>query len=325
MLGLFITLFMAMVLFSVAGAIFEVFPVFSTALIIYLVVQAVKKQTGNQKQKSAKQKTNYDESKALENLRTYFKKYDRLYFNDETYIVPTGSDGKAGSYDVTYETLDIYMRDEFVATMADYKLAFPNSYNAFLKQINDYVKHANRTKAAAEQPVSKKAPSSTQTASKTEELKNAQYYIDTFTKLNDSINEEHITDGLNETINYLKQIKAIEENFPVSKEKTNKLYQYYLPMLNDILENYKRLSINADSHKEFKENEDRLIKTIVLINSAMQTLTESLVDEYYLEMSADMKTLEALLKKDGLASEELTFESVNSNKKKEEKVEVNGN
>ncbi|MBR0386084.1 MAG: hypothetical protein IJI05_06020 [Erysipelotrichaceae bacterium] len=89
-----------------------------------------------------------------------------------------------------------------------------------------------------------------------------------------------------------------------------------------MLENYKRLSINADLQKEFKENEDRLMKTIVLINSALKTLTQSLCDEYYIEMSADMKTLEALLKKDGLISDEMTFENY---KDKETKVTSNGN
>ena len=92
----------------------------------------------------------------------------------------------------------------------------------------------------------------------------------------------------------------------------------------EILENYKRLSINADLHKEFKENEDRLLKTLVLINSALKTLTQNLCDEYYTELSVDMKTLETLLKKDGLATDEMTFENFRKNNKKDEQVESNG-
>ncbi len=91
-------------------------------------------------------------------------------------------------------------------------------------------------------------------------------------------------------------------------------------MLTEILENYERLSVNASNHSEFKENEDRLLKTLVLINGALKTVSESLCDEYYMEMSADMKTLEALLKKDGLA-DNMTFE----NFKKDENQEVTSN
>ena len=61
-----------------------------------------------------------------------------------------------------------------------------------------------------------------------------------------------------------------------------------------------------------------------LINSALKTLTQNLCDEYYTELSVDMKTLEALLKKDGLATDEMTFENFKNEKKKDEQVKSNG-
>ena len=42
---------------------------------------------------------------------------------------------------------------------------------------------------------------------------------------------------------------------------------------------------------------------ILLINEALKTITYTLTQEYFMDLSADMSTLEALLKKDGLVSE----------------------
>ena len=285
---------------------------------IFLIIRSAKKKADKNKITQQQTKTNASDAKILSSLKSYFQNDARLYFDDETYITP------ANGNNITFDTLNIYMRDEFVATLADYKLAFPNAYNTFIDMISSYLKRKKFTKTTttATNPVN---PEPTKTVEKTEtqtyrNLKDAQYYIDKLNEMNKEIEEEHITNDLYETVLYLSQIKKIEDTFPKCKEKTTKLYQYYLPMLIDILENYKRLSINANLHKEFQENEDRLMKTIVLINGALKALTESLCDEYYLEMATDMKTLEALLKKDGLASDEMTFEQM----KKEKEVTSNG-
>ena len=294
---------------------------FSFFMIIYgifLIIRSIKKKADKEKVKQQQTKTTANDAKILNSLRSYFQNDARLYFDDETYITP--SNGNT----ITFDNLNIYMRDEFVGTLADYKLAFPNAYNTFMDMINSYLKRKKFTKSTttATNPVNPEPTNKTANNDRpaARNLKDAQFYIDKLNEMNKEIEEEHITNDLYETVLYLSQIKKIEDTFPKCKEKTTKLYQYYLPMLIDILENYKRLSINANLHKEFQENEDRLMKTIVLINGALKALTENLCDEYYLEMATDMKTLEALLKKDGLASDELTFEKM----KKEKEVTSNG-
>ena len=263
--------------------------------------------------------TNAQENKILNNMALYFKNSDRIYFDQENYIEP------ADYGNIQLDTLNMYMRNEYIGTLADYKLAFPASYNTFMEMVGEYVRKKRYTAPKATEitkPVQEK-PKVEETKEQTESIqthKDAKFYIDTINELNDKIPEEHMSEGLDKTVLYLEQIKKIEDTFPNCKDKTTKLYQYYLPMLTEILENYRRLSINADLHKEFKENEDRLRKTVLLINSALQTLSQNLCDEYYTEMSVDMKTLEALLKKDGLA-DDLSFERM----QKEKKVESNGN
>ncbi len=116
---------------------------------------------------------------------------------------------------------------------------------------------------------------------------------------------------MTQTIQYLNQINKIENEFNDSKKKTTKLYQYYLPMLKDILTSYIRLEKNASETDEGKESEDRLLKTIVLINGALKTISSSLVEDYYTEMNVDMRTLESILKKDGLVDEMKKEDSTN--------------
>lgn len=283
--------------------------------IIYLITKYVKKNKDRTKKENFSSRSNDEESRILANLKTYFKNDARLYFDDETYITP------ADPNNITFDTLDIYMRDEYISSLSDYKLAFPNAYNTFIDMVGDYVKKNKRVKK--QETAAQKTPVSTPSPAKKQVNKDAEYYIEKLNELNNQIEVKTITDDLYETVLYLNQIKKIEDTFPACKEKTTKLYQYYLPMLVDILENYKRLSFNSELHKEFKENEDRLIKTLVLINGALKTLSQNLLDEYYTELSVDMKTLEALLKKDGLADDGLSLDKYLSDQQKGE-VEANG-
>jgi tRNA A-37 threonylcarbamoyl transferase component Bud32 len=74
-------------------------------------------------------------------------------------------------------------------------------------------------------------------------------------------------------------------------------------MLSDILQNYNRLSSSGIESDDLTTSEDRLLKTIVLINGALKTISSSLTEDYYTDLKVDMKTLESVLKKDGLVDE----------------------
>ena len=95
----------------------------------------------------------------------------------------------------------------------------------------------------------------------------------------------------------------VVKQFPQSQEKTAKLTRYYLPILLEILDSYKQLDKSVRNHEEFQKTHQRLLKTILLINEALKTIITSLTQEYFMDLSADMTTLETLLKKDGLVKE----------------------
>ena len=82
--------------------------------------------------------------------------------------------------------------------------------------------------------------------------------------------------------------------------KLNKLYEYYLPILLGILENYKRLSEASIKGEEYRQCEVQLVKTIKLINEALKTIYNSLHESEYMNLNADINTLQSLLKQDGL-------------------------
>ena len=82
-----------------------------------------------------------------------------------------------------------------------------------------------------------------------------------------------------------------------------KLYDYYLPILVGILEKYKKLQDVSIKSDEFKDCESQLIKTIILINEALKTIYEEMHEDDYMNINADIETLQTLLKKDGLTED----------------------
>ena len=130
----------------------------------------------------------------------------------------------------------------------------------------------------------------------------ADYYIQVISDLNDDIPDDEISTSLYETTTLLKQIKYFEEKFPDSHNKLDKLYTHYLPILTRILKQYTLLQV-AKTDPSYESTYADLKKTINLINQAMQTIISSMTDNDFINLSADMSTLEAVLQKDGLTGD----------------------
>lgn len=299
---------MSTLIFLLFGTITGLLPTFIAALVIFNVVKAIVKHSKHPK--TTGRTTSASATKPIiVDLKEYFKTNKRLQVEEDVYIEPSDYNN------IQIANLNIFMRGEFIATLADYQTAFPNAYFTFTKNISKAIKDR---KSTPETPVTPKEKPVTPKPFE----KGAQYYIDQIVQLNEAIPEERISTQLDQAVTYLKEIKMIEDSYPDAREKTRKLYQYYLPMLTDILANYKQLAGSTADHSEFKASEDRLLKTVVLINGALKTIASSLLQEHYTELSVDMKTLEAVLKKDGLVDDGLT---ATPTAKKSEKQAVNSN
>lgn len=258
---------------------------------IWGLVKLIQKITG----KGSSQSTSRKEKKLIRELTKYASNSYQIQINDEVLI-------EMEKDPISLNNIAIYIRGEYISSLQEYKNAFPNAFNSMVDLILETIK-----KKPVQQQVKKEAvrdiKKETTKPQPQTVIKDADYFIDKFNKLDVIIEDEEISNGLVKCQEYLTQISKIEKEFPETREKTGRLYQYYLPMLVDILEEYIRLSENASNHKEFTESQQRLAKTIMLINSALESISVSLCQEYYSNMSVDIKTLEALLKKDGYGNE----------------------
>lgn len=204
-------------------------------------------------------------------------------------------------------SLDVYRDNTYICSLNDFGRRYPDSYNEILAElvrmseqgrVDDVIDVEAREK--------KEEPAQTQTQQPRQEArpagKTAQDYIDQISNLNDDIPDEAISNGLYETCALLKQIQTLEQKFPASKDKLKKLYDYYLPILVRILKQYDNLQA-AQTDPSYEETKQRLNRTISLINDAMKTIISSLTDQDFINLAADISTLEAVLQKDGLTSD----------------------
>ena len=86
-------------------------------------------------------RTNPNEAKFIKALDNHFKSDARLLFDQETYLTPL-SEGP-----ITLDNVGIYMRDEYISTLSEYKIAFPNSYNTFVDMILNYTSSRNASRS----------------------------------------------------------------------------------------------------------------------------------------------------------------------------------
>ena len=197
---------------------------------------------------------------------------------------------------ISLKSLNVYMKDDYVCSFEEFGNKYTDIYDQIMNWLIAFAKERNTSGIFTE---------STSQSTKVNEP-DGKATIDDFMKkiddLNTEIPDEDISNGLYETNALLKQIGDIETKFPGKSEKLTKLYKYYLPMLISNLNQYKELQ-SAQTNENFQNTKLKLQKNVTLINEAMKTLAASLCEEDFINLSADISTLESLLRKDGLAGD----------------------
>lgn len=231
--------------------------------------------------------SNADLSRIDKKLSTFFKNNVSLPIIEDIALVPSG--GKYSSIDQLYITY----KEEKVLKLADFKEEHFGMYNRIVELLNEFSKKSETIiKEEVNKPDIKEE----------DILSDAQKYINKINDLNAAIPQEEITNGLYQTCDLLKKIELSKQS-KQDKQKLTKLYDYYLPILTGILENYKNLQDRAIKDDEFVKCESQLIKTIMLINQALKTLYSEMHEDDYLDINADMETLQTLIKKDGFGED----------------------
>ena len=287
-----------------SGGIGAIFPLLMIVGVIMAITFAAVSSSKRQEQyrqtnyRRANQNTYYRANRQAKYSAAQMAKinvYLRSWFKSRKSL-PLGSNFDLRIHGQRYASLaslDVYRDNQLICSLNDFGRRYPDSYDEIL---NELVKISENGKA--EDIIHVEA---TETKKK-KKKKGAQAFMDEIASLNNNIPDEGITNGLHETYALLKQIQNLEQRFPKSKDKLNKLYEYYLPILVRILRQYDNLQA-AQTDPAYLETKEKLNRTINLINDAMKTIISSLTDQDFINLSADISTLEAVLQKDGLTND----------------------
>lgn len=230
--------------------------------------------------KAKKADTKVDKNAINKKLRKYFENNYKLRLFEEIALTTN-----KGEY-IDFDSLYVSVNDEIICSLKEFGENHPDIYSKILKLLETFAKQ--------KETVAETVKFNPEPEKKIKDANKAQYYIEKINALNNEIPHVEITNSLNQTCDFLRRIDSAAKK---EDAKLTKLYEYYLPILVGILENYKNLQMNQDS-EDYKKCESQLIKLTIMINDALKAINESIHSEEYMELNADMATLESLLRKD---------------------------
>ncbi|MCH4208282.1 MAG: hypothetical protein LKF79_08055 [Solobacterium sp.] len=311
--GGFWAFFLLFILFGGGSWIMPV--VFGCAMVFFLV-KGIKAATDSSSSSSSSTGYQYGHATRTRNRRTrsdrelaeinsylkrYFSNKRLLEMNDNIDLVLRGA-----SYSGT-SSLDVYRNGRRINSLDGFSRNYEDLYETMMDTLSSMAKKdaashpGTIVDAEVVTPQEKAEPAEQPQPKQPEEEKvhGARYFIDAINSLNNDIPDEEISNGLYQSSQLLTEISKYEEKFPDSKNKLEKLYTYYLPILIRILQQYSNLQY-AKSDPSYEETQSNLKRTLKLVNDAMSKIISGLTDNDFINLSADMSTLEAVLKKDGL-------------------------
>ena len=237
--------------------------------------------------------------------------YLRKYFRTNTHLeMPNGIELflRTENYS-NLSNLDVYRNGTRIGTLNEFRNRYKELYDSLFETLLAMAKNAQKAGEVeiVDAEIEEKKPERKETKKETKKKeekqepakKTARYFMEGINSLNSDIPDEEISNGLYETSALLKQIDMLENKFPDSGKKMQKMYDYYLPYLAKILQQYTNLQM-VKSDANYEKNVEQLKGTIHSINEALNTIIPSMSDSDFTNLSADMATLEALLRKDGL-------------------------
>ena len=300
-------IFLIIIIGNVADSIF---PLLIIAGIVMLaagisVNASKKKENSGYTTSGSYSRTSSNENQKLSRINAYLNKWFRsnhsMYIGSDLELVLSGNNYSS------FQDLDVYKNHSYLCKVNEFQNRFPDSYrivvNDLYERANSEFHDAQNDIVDVEATVNEEKPKTEKKAEPTQ----AEKFINEINSLNTNIPDEQISKDLFETCAYLKQIDELSKKLPNTKEKLSKLYEHYLPILIKILKQYESLQ-SAVTDPSYEETREKLSNTIQLINTAMKNIISSMTDQDFINLSADISTLEAVLKKDGLTDTDQLLE-----------------
>lgn len=150
LLGLFFEVIVPLLMF--AGILFA--PLIFIGIGIKIIVDAIKKHRGvsTSKTVSSTATPTVSHKRLLKQINKFFDKNQQLNIDEETYLLLTDRNN------VSLETIDIYMREEYIGTLKDYFNAYPNSFNSLSNLISKYLNAKNLNEKQVVEEIKRKLP-----------------------------------------------------------------------------------------------------------------------------------------------------------------------
>lgn len=128
-----------------------------------------------------------------------------------------------------------------------------------------------------------------------------------------NINDKEIQKELEEIHDSVSKIINTITTNPKKEKQTNNFFDYYLPVTVKIIDRYDEIENQNLSSRESKKFIDSTNKMIREINKSYKKILSSLYDADMVDMDAEMKVFNSLLKADGFDDEDIVVKESGKN------------
>lgn len=270
--------------------------------IFYGVSLLVKSNKGNDTKKDDMQTLHTKEE--IAQIDTYFK---TIFINGVSKFVVTDSIElrlNATMYR-SLDDLDVYVDGKRFGSLYDFRIHQGKQYNQLIDVVLG-MSSVIKDQTIIDVDVVEKEPLKIENVEvEIEEMKENynETFIDQLQRLLHQVEDEEVRKQLRETIQDLKELETHQQSFDDDVSSYTKLYEYYLPMLIRILEQFIPLQ-SAKRDEQYARTVRNVNRSLTSVNLALERMLMESTNEEFVNLSADIQTLDSLLKQDGFKKNE---------------------
>ena len=142
-----------------------------------------------------------------------------------------------------------------------------------------------------------------QAAALAQTLQEGEDYIGQIRHLNDLLPGEEISEKLDTLENTCRQLFSYVKQNPSKLPQLRKFMCYYLPMVLKLVEAYHRMETSGVQSQSAENSKAEILQALDNINLAFQNLLHRLMENDFMNLSADISVLETMLAQEGLTDD----------------------